>query len=55
MENLVTRHIEKEVKAISGIKKITSHSYQDFSVIIVEFNTDVTIADAKAKSKRCSR
>lgn len=51
MENLVTRHIEKEAKATSGIKKITSHSYQDFSVIIVEFNTDVTIEDAKQKVK----
>lgn len=51
MENLVTRHIEKEAKAMSGVKKITSHSYQDFSVIIVEFNTDVTIEDAKQKVK----
>src|SRR5580698_10081638 len=51
MENLVTRHIEKEVKATSGVKKITSHSIQDFSVIIVEFNTDVTISDAKQKVK----
>jgi len=51
MENLVTRHIEKEAKASSGIKKITSHSYQDFSVIVVEFNTDVTIEDAKQKVK----
>jgi len=51
MENLVTRHIEKEAKAMSGVKKITSHSYQDFSIIIVEFNTDVTIADAKQKVK----
>ena len=51
MENLVTRHIEKEAKATSGIKKITSHSYQDFSVIIVEFNSDVTIDDAKQKVK----
>src|ERR1700743_2153659 len=51
MENLVTRHIEKEAKATSGIKKITSHSYQDFSVIVVEFNTDVTIEDAKQKVK----
>src|SRR6185312_249183 len=51
MENLVTRHIEKEAKATSGIKKITSHSYQDFSVIVVEFNSDVTIDDAKQKVK----
>ncbi len=51
MENLVTRHVEKEVKATSGVKKVTSHSYQDFSVIIIEFNTDVSIADAKQKVK----
>lgn len=51
MENLVTRHIEKEIKATSGVKKITSHSVQDFSVIVTEFNTDVTIADAKQKVK----
>jgi multidrug efflux pump len=51
MENLVTRHIEKEIKAISGVKKITSHSVQDFSSIIVEFNTDVTVDDARQKVK----
>jgi multidrug efflux pump len=51
MENLVTRHIEKEIKAISGVKKVTSHSMQDFSAIIVEFNTDVTVDDARQKVK----
>jgi multidrug efflux pump len=51
MENLVTRHIEKQIKAISGVKKITSHSVQDYSAIIVEFNTDVTVDDARQKIK----
>src|ERR1700722_5599330 len=51
MENLVTRHIEKQIKAITGVKKITSHSVQDYSAIIVEFNTDVTIDDARQKIK----
>lgn len=51
MENLVTRHMEKEIKAISGVKKITSHSVQDFSSIIVEFNTDVSVDDARQKVK----
>lgn len=51
MENLVTRHIEKEIKAISGVKKVTSHSIQDFSAIVVEFNTDVTIDNARQKIK----
>jgi multidrug efflux pump subunit AcrB len=51
MENLVTHHIEKELKALSGVRKVTSHSVQDYSSIIVEFNTDVTIEDAKQKVK----
>lgn len=51
MENLVTRPIEKEIKAISGVKKITSSSLQDFSSIAVEFNTDVDISEAKKNVK----
>ncbi len=51
MENLVTRHIEKEIKAISGVKKVTSHSLQDYSTIVVEFNTDVSVDDARQKVK----
>lgn len=43
MENLVTRPIEKQIKGITGakIKKFTSTSQQDYSAIIVEFDTDV--------------
>ncbi|HRG43140.1 MAG TPA: efflux RND transporter permease subunit, partial [Saprospiraceae bacterium] len=41
MENVVTKVLEKEIKAISGVKKITSNSMQDFSTIIVEFNTGI--------------
>jgi multidrug efflux pump len=51
MENLVTKQIEKQVKSISGVKKVTSNSVQDFSSIIVEFNTDVDVAEAKVKVK----
>lgn len=47
MENLVSKPIEKQVKNISGIKKVTSNSFQDFSVVIAEFNTDVKIDKAK--------
>jgi multidrug efflux pump subunit AcrB len=46
IENLITRPIEKELKAISGIKNITSTSVQDYSTIIVEFNPDEDIAKA---------
>ncbi|EJF11807.1 efflux RND transporter permease subunit [Pontibacter sp. BAB1700] len=47
IENLVTRPIEKQLKAISGVKKVTSNSIQDFSMITVEFNTDVDVVEAK--------
>ncbi|HUX54963.1 MAG TPA: efflux RND transporter permease subunit, partial [Williamwhitmania sp.] len=51
IENLITRPIEKNIKAINGVKKITSRSVQDFSAIVVEFNTGVDVTDAKQKVK----
>src|SRR6478609_10879087 len=47
VENLVTKHIEKQVKSISGIKKVTSNSVQGFSNVIIEFDTDVEVKEAK--------
>ena len=41
IEKFVTEPIETELKSISGVKKMTSTSLQDASVILVEFNTDV--------------
>jgi multidrug efflux pump len=49
VENLITKPIEKQVKAISGVKKVTSNSIQDFSAVIVEFNTDIDPDVAKQK------
>ncbi len=53
MENLVTRPIEKQIKSITGakIKKFTSTSQQDYSAIIVEFETDVKVDVALQKVK----
>ena len=51
MENLVVRHIEKECKGISGVKKIKSNALQDYCSIVVEFNSDVKIEEAKRKVK----
>jgi multidrug efflux pump subunit AcrB len=53
IENLVTRPIEKQLKGISGakVKKISSISQQDYSLIIVEFDTDVKTELAKLKVK----
>lgn len=51
MENLVTKQIEKQLKSTPGLKKITSNSYQDFSFITAEFNTNVDIKEAKQRVK----
>jgi len=53
IENLVTRPIEKQIKGITGakIKKFTSTSQQDFSSIIVEFDTEVKTQIALQKVK----
>ena len=47
IEKNVTFHIEKALKSIKGVKKIKSQSVQDFSVIIVEFETNVDLKEAK--------
>lgn len=49
MENLVTRPIEKQLKSIADVKKITSSSLPDFASIIVEFDPNVSISDAKQR------
>ncbi len=49
MENLVTRPIEKQLKSIADVKKITSSSLPDFASIIVEFDPNVSIPDAKQR------
>src|SRR5688572_24298801 len=53
IENLVTRPIEKQIKSISGAKvnKVNSVSQQDFSLITVEFGTDIEVDIAKQKVK----
>lgn len=47
MENLVTRPIEKQIKSLGDVKKISSTSLQDYSMIVVEFNTDIELSEAK--------
>jgi len=51
IENLISRPLEKEIESISGLKKITSTSIQDFSVMIAEFDADLEIEDAVRKVK----
>jgi multidrug efflux pump len=51
MEQLVTKPIEKQMKGLSGVKKVSSYSVQDFSNVIVEFNTDLDVVQCKQKVK----
>src|SRR4051812_4825490 len=51
MENLIVRHIEKECKGITGVKKIRSNSLQDYCNVIVEFQSDVKTDIAKQRVK----
>lgn len=51
IENLITRPIEKEVETVNGIKELTSTSAQGFSMIYVEFNSDVDVKTAKRDVK----
>lgn len=51
VEKLVIKPLEKEIKNISGVEKVTSSSFQDYGMIIAEFSDDVSIEDAKVKIK----
>lgn len=51
IENLITRPLEKEIAGISEVKELTSSSIQDFSIIIIEFSSDVDIDFAIRKVK----
>jgi multidrug efflux pump len=51
IENFITRPIEKELKNLQGVKKMSSASYQDVSIIIVEFETDVEVKQALQDTK----
>ena len=49
IENMIVKPIEKQLKSINGIKKITSNSIQDFGLIQAEFTADITIPEAKRR------
>jgi multidrug efflux pump subunit AcrB len=51
IENLITKPLEKQLKSISGIKKITSNSMSDFGLIVAEFNSDQDSKLCKLKVK----
>lgn len=51
IESLITKPIEDELSTINGLNEISSNSMQDFSVIIAEFSSDLSIEDALVKVK----
>ena len=51
VEKLILKPLEKEFKNISGVEKISSSSFQDYGMIVVEFSDKVTIDAAKTKIK----
>ncbi|MBW4889838.1 efflux RND transporter permease subunit [Mucilaginibacter sp. HMF5004] len=51
IELLVTKQIEKRLKSLKGLKKVTSNSVQNVSIITAEFNADIKIKDAKQDVK----
>ena len=51
IENLITRELEKEIAEVDDIKKVTSKSQQDYSIIIAEFQADVDLDVAERKLK----
>ncbi|MBT3750616.1 MAG: efflux RND transporter permease subunit [Bacteroidetes bacterium] len=46
IENLITRPLENELQSVQGINELRSSSMQDFSMIFVEFQTNVDIKEA---------
>src|ERR1700744_2823174 len=51
IEMLVTRQLEKQLKSLKGLKKVTSNTLQNVSVITVEFQANVDIDKAKQEVK----
>jgi multidrug efflux pump subunit AcrB len=51
VEKFITEPLEEEFNDIGGVKEISSSTFQDYSLVIVEFEEDVEIESAKTKVK----
>ena len=51
IEKLITDPLEEKLKTVSNVTKITSTSQENVSMVIVEFESDVSIDQAKQKVK----
>ena len=51
IEKLITDPIEDKLKTVSNVIDITSTSQEDYSIIVVEFDENITVEEAKQKVK----
>lgn len=51
VEKLVTKELEDKFKNVSGVSKVESNSFQDYSLITVTFDEKVSIGEAKIRIK----
>lgn len=51
IETLVTKQLEKQLKSLKGLKKVTSNTQQNVSIITAEFAANINIKDAKQDVK----
>ncbi len=51
IERLITDPLEDKLKNVSNLVEITSTSQEDYSMIVVEFDEDITVENAKQKVK----
>jgi multidrug efflux pump subunit AcrB len=51
IEKLITDPLEDKVKTISNVVEITSTSQEDYSMVIIEFDENISVDEAKQKVK----
>lgn len=51
IEKLITDPLEDELNTVSNVVEITSTSQEDYSIIIIEFDENITVEAAKQKIK----
>ncbi|MDC1379208.1 efflux RND transporter permease subunit [Algibacter sp.] len=51
IEKLITDPIEDKLKTVSNVVEITSTSQEDYSIVIVEFDENISVETAKQKVK----
>ena len=51
IEKLITDPLEDKIKTISNVVEVTSTSQEDYSMIVIEFDENITVDQAKQKVK----